>query len=135
MKKRIKFKAVKLSQNKTYYGTIKQVEIDDEAGRVRIFTELEKIPHEYYMKSVRYSEQKDSPLWTLFDDLGVLDENDEFDEKWLIGLEVAVSLSKGRDGNWYVNEMYRVEEESESPPFDEFDDGIDDIDFDEDEEE
>lgn len=135
----IQFKGFKLSANKSYYGSISCVEVDHKKKKVRVFTELEKVPEVNFLKSLPYSENYYSPMGSFFRKMGAIDENGRLDPDNLEGRPVEVTLYKGNDDNWYVNEMYLVGDESEEVEFDEsLDDGYDpdddDIDFDEEEE-
>ena len=136
----IQFKGFKLKANKSYYGSISYVEVDHKKKKVRVFAELEKVPEVNFMKSLTYSENYYSPMGTFFRKLWDIDDHGKLNLDNLEGRPVEVTLYKGNDDNWYVNEMFLVEDESEEEPFDEsLDDGYDpdddDIDFDVDDEE
>lgn len=136
----IQFKGFKLSANKSYYGSISCVEVDHKKKKVRVFAELEKVPEVNFMKSLTYSENYYSPMGTFFRKLGAIDDHGKLNLDNLEGRPVEVTLYKGNDDNWYVNEMFLVEDEAEEVAFDEsLDDGYDpdddDIDFDVDDEE
>lgn len=132
---KIKFKKIKLSSDELYTGVIKEVEYDKENSKIRIFCELDGIKGEYFMKSLKYSENINSPMGRFFDEMGILDEKNQFDLDSLVDCAVEVTLNKGRDAIWYINQMWLTQEEADDEVFDdEFDDGIDDIDFDADEE-
>lgn len=134
---KIKFKKIKLSSDESYRGVIKEVEYDRENAKVRIFCELESMKGEYFMKSLKYSRSLNSPMGRFFEEMGALDDKKEIDLDSLVGCVVEVTLNKGKDGVWYVNSAWLLDEEDADDTVfdDEFDDGIDDIDFDEDEEE
>lgn len=112
----IKFKKVAFKPEKFYPGIIKKVELDDIRGKVRIFTELDKLPDELFMKSLPYSESSYSMMGRFFEEMGAIDENGEVDIDDLEGSAVEVTLNEGKDSNWYVNEMHLIEE------FEEYDD-------------
>lgn len=135
----IKFKEVNLKSNTFYTGIVKEVNFGKNNQKIYFFVELDADPGVQYMKSLDYSENRNSQLGMFLEQLGVLDDNNEINLKDLEGCDVQVTLNKGKDSFWYVNEMYLVEDESEEEPFDEsLDDGYDpdddDIDFDEEEE-
>lgn len=135
----IKFKEVKLKANKFYTGIVKEVNFGKNNQKIYFFVELDVDPGVRYMKSLDYSENRNSQLGIFLEQLGVLDDNNEINLKDLEGCEVQVTLNAGKNSIWYVNEMYLVEDEAEEAPFDEsLDDGYDpdddDIDFDEEEE-
>lgn len=115
-KRVFKFKKVTFKPEKFYPGIIKKVEIDDIKGKVRIFTELDKLPDELFMKSLPYSESSYSMMGRFFEEMGAIDENGEVNIDDLEGSAVEVTLNEGQDSNWYVNEMHLIEE------FEEYDD-------------
>lgn len=127
----IKFKKPHIALNQEYYGVIQRVEINKERGNFRIFVEIEEQPNETYLKSIRYSENIQGELARFLDELQVMNRRNEVNCDQLVGQEVVVTFNKGRDGNFYINEMWLAEEESEEYDNDEFD-SDEDIDFDED---
>lgn len=102
----IQFKGFKLSANKSYYGSISYVEVDHKKKKVRVFAELEKVPEVNFMKSLPYSENYHSPMGTFFRKLGAIDDHGKLNLDNLEGRPVEVTLYKGNDDNWYVNEMF-----------------------------
>ena len=115
-KRIISLKKVAFKPEKFYSGVIKEVEIDDIRQRLRIFVELDKLPNEFFMKSLPYSESSYSMMGRFFEEMGAIDENGEVDIDDLEGSAVEVTLNEGKDSNWYVNEMHLIEE------FEEYDD-------------
>ncbi|WP_418620935.1 hypothetical protein [Sellimonas intestinalis] len=132
----IKFKDLNFRSDKEYSAVIQKIEINRERGKLYIFVELEDEPGITYLKSITYSEHLQGALAKFFDGLQVMNRRNEVDTEELEGKEVIVTFNKGRDGNYYVKEMWMVEEESDDVrELDDYEcDDEDDLIFDEDEE-
>lgn len=122
-KRIISLKKVAFKPEKFYSGVIKEVEIDDIRQRLRIFVELDKLPNEFFMKSLPYSESCYSAMGQFFEEMGVIDENGEVNIDDLEGSEVEVTLNKGNDSNWYINEIQLIGEFEEVDEEEIFGDG------------
>ena len=70
-----------------------------------------------------------SLLWCFLTENELLDRKGKLDTDLLIDREVVVTLSKGKDSNWYIDEMhFYIETEADDDWGDDFDDD-EDIDF------
>lgn len=110
---KIKFKKIKLTAEELYEGVIRKVEFDKVSRRVRIFTELDKVEGETFLKSLPYSVSVNSPTGRFFEAMGAMDEDGIVDLEELVGHSVHVTLNQGKNSAWYVNEMYLDEEDEE----------------------
>lgn len=114
----IKFKEPSIKLGQEYSAVIQRIEVRKDWGRLHIFVELEDQPGITYLKSIRYSESVQGELARFFDDLQVMNRKNEVNTEHLEGREVIVTFNKGKDGNYYVKEMWLVDdEEDESDEF------------------
>ena len=98
----------KLQENKLYEGYIVQVEEDDSDGIVRIYVELDGFEDEWFYTSLQMEEAEkvNSRFNQFFETMGVFDVMDNFELKELENVEVLATLQQGRNGYFYVKQLY-----------------------------
>ena len=89
-----------LQEKKLYEGYIVKVEEDDSDGIVRIYVEL--------------AEKVNSRFNQFFETMGVFDVMDNFELKELENVEVLATLQQGRNGYFYVKQLYLKESDDEN---------------------
>lgn len=97
-----------LQEKKLYEGYIVKVEEDDSDGIVRIYVELDGFEDEWFYTSLQMEEAEkvNSRFNQFFETMGVFDVMDNFELKELENVEVLATLQQGRNGYFYVKQLY-----------------------------
>lgn len=122
------FKKMKLRSNQEYDGVVRDVRVNEKKGTMWIFVELDEVKNQNFMKSFPLVLTEGSILWDFLNENELLDRKGKLDTDLLIDREVVVTLSKGKDSNWYIDEMHFYIETEVDDWGDDFDDD-EDIDF------
>lgn len=121
----LNFKKLKLHSHKEYEAVVRDVVVNKKKGMFWIFVELDEMKNQTFMKSFPLALTEGSLLWNFLNDNELLDCKGNMETEDLVGRECVVTMSQGKDLNWYVNQIdFFIETESD----DDFDDD-DDIDF------
>lgn len=122
----LKFYKLKLHENQEYDGVVRDVRVNEKKGTMWIFVELDEVKNQTFMKSFPLVLTEGSLLWCFLTENELLDRKGKLDTDLLIDREVVVTLSKGKDSNWYIDEMhFYVETEADDDWGDDFDDDED----------
>lgn len=124
----VEFKKMKLRSNREYDGVVRDVRVNEKKGTMWIFVELDEVKNQNFMKSFPLVLTEGSILWDFLNENELLDRKGKLDTDLLIDREVVVTLSKGKDSNWYIDEMHFYIETEVDDWGDDFDDD-EDIDF------
>ena len=124
----VEFKKMKLRSNQEYVGVVRDVRVNEKKGTMWIFVELDEVKNQNFMKSFPLVLTEGSILWDFLNENELLDRKGKLDTDLLIDREVVVTLSKGKDSNWYIDEMHFYIETEVDDWGDDFDDD-EDIDF------
>lgn len=124
----VEFKKMKLRSNQEYDGVVRDVRVNEKKGTMWIFVELDEVKNQNFMKSFPLVLTEGSILWDFLNENELLDRKGKLDTDLLIDREVVVTLSKGKDSNWYIDEMHFYIETEVDGWGDDFDDD-EDIDF------
>lgn len=124
----VEFKKMKLRSNQEYDGVVRDVRVNEKKGTMWIFVELDEVKNQNFMKSFPLVLTEGSLLWSFLNENELLDRKGKLDTDLLIDREVVVTLSKGKDSNWYIDEMHFYIETEDDNWLDEFDTD-EDIDF------
>lgn len=124
----VEFKKMKLCSNQEYDGVVRDVRVNEKKGTMWIFVELDEVKNQNFMKSFPLVLTEGSILWDFLNENELLDRKGKLDTDLLIDREVVVTLSKGKDSNWYIDEMHFYIETEVDDWGDDFDDD-EDIDF------
>ena len=124
----VEFKKMKLRSNQEYDGVVRDVRVNEKKVTMWIFVELDEVKNQNFMKSFPLVLTEGSILWDFLNENELLDRNGKLDTDLLIDREVVVTLSKGKDSNWYIDEMHFYIETEVDDWGDDFDDD-EDIDF------
>ncbi|WP_379688878.1 hypothetical protein [Mediterraneibacter gnavus] len=124
----MEFKKMKLRSNQEYDGVVRDVRVNEKKGTMWIFVELDEVKNQNFMKSFPLVLTEGSILWDFLNENELLDRKGKLDTDLLIDREVVVTLSKGKDSNWYIDEMHFYIETEVDDWGDDFDDD-EDIDF------
>lgn len=124
----VEFKKMKLRSNQEYDGVVRDVRVNEKKGTMWIFVELDEVKNQNFMKSFPLVLTEGSILWDFLNENELLDRKGKLDTDLLIDREVVVTLSKGKDSNWYIDEMHFYIETEVDDWGDDFDDD-EDIDF------
>lgn len=124
----VEFKKMKLRSNQEYDGVVRDVRVNEKKGTMWIFVELDEVKNQNFMKSFPLVLTEGSILWDFLNENELLDRKGKLDTDLLIDREVVVTLSKGKDSNWYIDEMHFYIETEVDDWGDDFDDE-EDIDF------
>ena len=118
--------AVKILQIKTTRKSRRDVRVNEKKGTMWIFVELDEVKNQNFMKSFPLVLTEGSLLWCFLTENELLDRKGKLDTDLLIDREVVVTLSKGKDSNWYIDEMhFYIETEADDDWGDDFDDDED----------
>ena len=107
---------------------VRDVRVNEKKGTMWIFVELDEVKNQNFMKSFPLVLTEGSILWDFLNENELLDRKGKLDTDLLIDREVVVTLSKGKDSNWYIDEMHFYIETEVDDWGDDFDDD-EDIDF------
>lgn len=125
----LSFKKLKLNENQEYEAVVRDVEVNKKKRKMRIFVELDEVKNQTFMKSIPLELTEGSMLWRFFDNNELLDKNGNVETDNLIDKDCVVTLSRGNDSNWYVDQLdFYIETEAADDWGDDFDDD-EDIDF------
>lgn len=124
----VEFKKMKLRSNQEYDGVVRDVRVNEKKGTMWILVELDEVKNQNFMKSFPLVLTEGSILWDFLNENELLDRKGKLDTDLLIDREVVVTLSKGKDSNWYIDEMHFYIETEVDDWGDDFDDD-EDIDF------
>lgn len=124
----VELKKMKLRSNQEYDGVVRDVRVNEKKGTMWIFVELDEVKNQNFMKSFPLVLTEGSILWDFLNENELLDRKGKLDTDLLIDREVVVTLSKGKDSNWYIDEMHFYIETEVDDWGDDFDDD-EDIDF------
>ena len=105
-----------LQEKKLYEGYIVKVEEDEEYGIARLYIELDDYPDEWFYTSLQMEEsgKVNSRFNQFFETMGVFDVMDNFELKELENVEVLATLQQGRNGYFYVKQLYLIESDDEN---------------------
>ena len=120
------FKKLKLRSHKEYDGVVRNVVVNEEKGKVWIFIEIEGVKEQTFMKSFPLVLTEGSALWKFFDENEIITDKGKVETDNLIGRDCVVTLSRGNDSNWYVDQLdFYIETEADDDWGDDFDDDED----------
>ena len=119
----LQFRKLKLRENQEYEGVVRDVVVNKKKGTMWIFVELDEIKNQTFMKSFPLALTEGSLLWNFLIDNELLDRKGNMETDDLIGRDCVVTMSKGKDSNWYIDEMhFYIETEADDDWGDDFDD-------------
>lgn len=102
----MKFRKINLEENVEYDAHIVSWSIDDDKRFVRIFVEIEGLDNIQFLKCIRYSEFAPSVLSNFCEMFDIINKNGDVDFDKLIDVDIVVTMNQGRDGNFYVSDIY-----------------------------
>ena len=102
---KLQFEKMSFRKDKWYDGTLENVVVDQKKGCVYFFVTLDMYPGESFLKSLPFSKNIQGQLASFLDDLGVLEDDGSVELDDLCGEEVRVTLTKGKNKQWFVEEM------------------------------
>ena len=110
----------------TYEAVVRDVVVNKKKGTLWIFVELDEMKNQTFMKSFPLALTEGSLLWNFLNDNELLDRKGNMETDDLIGRDCVVTMSQGKDSNWYVNELdLFIETEADDDWGDDFDDDED----------
>lgn len=119
----LKFRKLKLRENQEYEGVVRDVVVNKKKGTMWIFVELDEIKNQTFMKSFPLALTEGSLLWNFLIDNELLDRKGNMETDDLIGRDCVVTMSQGKDSNWYVDQLdFYIETEADDDWGDDFDD-------------
>lgn len=122
----LQFRKLKLRENQEYEGVVRDVVVNKKKGTMWIFVELDEIKNQTFMKSFPLALTEGSLLWNFLIDNELLDRKGNMETDDLIGRDCVVTMSQGKDSNWYVDQLdFYIETEADDDWGDDFDDGND----------
>lgn len=122
-KMELKFRKLKLRENQEYEGVVRDVVVNKKKGTMWIFVELDEIKNQTFMKSFPLALTEGSLLWNFLIDNELLDRKGNMETDDLIGRDCVVTMSQGKDSNWYVDQLdFYIETEADDDWGDDFDD-------------
>lgn len=125
-KMELQFRKLKLRENQEYEGVVRDVVVNKKKGTMWIFVELDEIKNQTFMKSFPLALTEGSLLWNFLIDNELLDRKGNMETDDLIGRDCVVTMSQGKDSNWYVDQLdFYIETEADDDWGDDFDDGND----------
>lgn len=127
-KMELQFRKLKLRENQEYEGVVRDVVVNKKKGTMWIFVELDEIKNQTFMKSFPLALTEGSLLWNFLIDNELLDRKGNMETDDLIGRDCVVTMSQGKDSNWYVDQLDFYIETEVDDWGDDFDDD-EDIDF------
>lgn len=102
----MKFRKINLEENVEYDAKVVSWGIDDDKRFVRIFVEIEGLDNIQFLKCIRYSEFAPSALSNFCEMFDIINKNGDVDFDKLIDVDIVVTMNQGRDGNFYVADIY-----------------------------
>lgn len=122
-KMELQFRKLKLRENQEYEGVVRDVVVNKKKGTMWIFVELDEIKNQTFMKSFPLALTEGSLLWNFLNDNELLDRKGNMETDDLIGRDCVVTMSQGKDSNWYVDQLdFYIETEADDDWGDDFDD-------------
>ena len=119
----LQFRKLKLRENQEYEGVVRDVVVNKKKGTMWIFVELDEIKNQTFMKSFPLALTEGSLLWNFLIDNELLDRKGNMETDDLIGRDCVVTMSQGKDSNWYVDQLdFYIETEADDDGGDDFDD-------------
>lgn len=106
---KLQFQKINFKPNKYYEGEITNVVVDGNKGNVYIFVILDIYQSETFLKSIPLSKDINGQLARFLDDLDMLDEDGSCELDDLCEERVKVTLSKGKNKQWFIDEMELLE--------------------------
>ena len=118
-----------MNENQEYEAVVRDVVVNKKKGMLWVFVELDEIRNQTFMKSFPLALTEGSLLWNFLTDNELLDRKGNMETDDLIGRDCVVTMSQGKDSNWYVDQLdFYIETEADDDWGDDFDDD-EDIDF------
>ena len=122
-KMELQIRKLKLRENQEYEGVVRDVVVNKKKGTMWIFVELDEIKNQTFMKSFPLALTEGSLLWNFLIDNELLDRKGNMETDDLIGRDCVVTMSQGKDSNWYVDQLdFYIETEADDDWGDDFDD-------------
>ena len=122
----LSFKKIKLNENQEYEAVVHDVVVNKKKGMLWVFVELDEIRNQTFMKSFPLALTEGSLLWNFLNDNELLDCKGNMETDDLIGRDCVVTMSQGKDSNWYVDQLdFYIETEADDDWGDDFDDEYD----------
>lgn len=122
----LSFKKIKLNENQEYEAVVHDVVVNKKKGMLWVFVELDEIRNQTFMKSFPLALTEGSLLWNFLNDNELLDRKGNMETDDLIGRDCVVTMSQGKDSNWYVDQLdFYIETEADDDWGDDFDDESD----------
>ena len=119
----LSFKKIKLNENQEYEAVVHDVVVNKKKGMLWVFVELDEIRNQTFMKSFPLALTEGSLLWNFLNDNELLDCKGNMETDDLIGRDCVVTMSQGKDSNWYVDQLdFYIETEADDDWGDDFDD-------------
>ena len=119
----LQFRKLKLRENQEYEGVVRDVVVNKKKGTMWIFVELDEIKNQTFMKSFPLALTEGSLLWNFLIDNELLYRKGNMETDDLIGSDCVVTMSQGKDSNWYVDQLdFYIETEADDDWGDDFDD-------------
>lgn len=119
----LSFKKIKLNENQEYEAVVHDVVVNKKKGMLWVFVELDEIRNQTFMKSFPLTLTEGSLLWNFLNDNELLDRKGNMETDDLIGRDCVVTMSQGKDSNWYVDQLdFYIETEADDDWGDDFDD-------------
>lgn len=101
----LSFKKIKLNENQEYEAVVHDVVVNKKKGMLWVFVELDEIRNQTFMKSFPLTLTEGSLLWNFLNDNELLDRKGNMETDDLIGRDCVVTMSQGKDSNWYVDQL------------------------------
>lgn len=102
----VRFKKINLEEDVQYTATIVSWSVDDDKRFFRLLVEIAGIDGMQFMKCIRYSEYSPSALSIFCENFDIIERKGYVDFDRLLDLDVVVTLNRGKDGNFYISEIY-----------------------------
>lgn len=119
----LSFKKIKLNENQEYEAVVHDVVVNKKKGMLWVFVEVDEIRNQTFMKSFPLALTEGSLLWNFLNDNELLDRKGNMETDDLIGRDCVVTMSQGKDSNWYVDQLdFYIETEADDDWGDDFDD-------------
>lgn len=119
----LSFKKIKLNENQEYEAVVHDVVVNKKKGMLWVFVEIDEIRNQTFMKSFPLALTEGSLLWNFLNDNELLDRKGNMETDDLIGRDCVVTMSQGKDSNWYVDQLdFYIETEADDDWGDDFDD-------------
>lgn len=110
---KLQFQKINFKPNKFYDGEITNVVVDEKKNNVYIFVTLDIYKDESFLKSIPLSKDINGQLARFLDELGVLEDDGSIELDDLCNEAVRVTLTKGKNKQWFIDEMEMVYEDED----------------------